>query len=438
VYCPLDDPTPLPQAYSRAAPPLPEAPPLTGDVEADVAIVGGGFTGLCAGLHLAEAGRSVVLVEARGLSSGGSGRAFGQVVPYAKHDERHILRHFGQTVGLRLIAGLAGGPALARALIERHGIACNATTTGLLFAAHSPAAEAGLKARAAFWQERGVALELCDAARTAELVGSRYYAFSLLDRRGFAVNPLAYGHGLAAAAARAGVRLHGQSRATALAREGESWRVRTPGGSVRARTALLATGAYSDDLWPGLRSSVVPMRAHQLVSQPLSDNVRRTVLPDGQSLTDTRRLYSGMRLLPDGRLHMTADGPAFSPTAGVFEAKATRRVRDVFPQIDELRWDESWTGWVDMSGDQYPHLHALAPDLWAAIGLSGRGIAFATLLGRELAWRVLGRPEADFFMPVTPLKPILVRPMATPLVSALMTTYRVQDWLELRSRPAGR
>jgi glycine/D-amino acid oxidase-like deaminating enzyme len=437
MFCPLDDPAALPRAYLHGAPPAPDAPPLQGDVDAEVAVVGGGLAGLSAALHLAEAGASVAVLEAREIASGGSGRAFGQVVPYAKHGEPHLLRHFGPEAGGRIAEALGRGPDLVWELIGRHGIACSAVRNGLLFAAHTDAAKAGLAARAAFWQARGAPVEMLDGAETARLIGSRRYNAALLDRRGGHLNPLAYARGLAAAAQRAGARLHAHSRATALMREGAAgWRLRTARGSLRARSVVVCGGAYSDDLWPGLRRTIIPLRAHQLVTAPLSDNLRRSILPEGQSLTDTRRLYSGVRVLPDGRLHLSVDGPAFGTRGRAYLGKATARVRELFSQLGEPDWQEAWTGWVDMTGDQYPRLHRLAPDAWAVIGLSGRGIAFATLLGREVAFHLLGRGEAERFMPVTEPRRLAIRPVARPLVEALLGWYRARDRAELGARRA--
>ena len=109
-------------------------------------------------------------------------------------------------------------------------------------------------------------------------------------------------------------------------------------------------------------------------------------------------------------------------------------MRDLFPQLGEPDWQEAWTGWVDMTGDQYPRLHRLAPDAWAVIGLSGRGIAFATLLGREVAFHLLGRGEAERFMPVTEPRRLAIRPVARPLVEALLGWYRARDRAELGAR----
>ena len=427
---PRHDPAPLPRTYERLSSPALWAPPLAGEVSADVAIVGGGYTGLSAALRLVENGARVALLEGHVIGWGGAGRAFGQVVPYAKHDAWHITAHFGPTDGERIVDALGSGPEFVFKLIDKYAIACSDTRTGLLFAAHSRASHATLARRVDQLSKRGAPIELLDEAATARAVGSDYYSYSVLDRRGGTLVPLAFVRGLGHAAQRAGVAVYEHSPVVDVARNGATWRVATDKGAVKAGAVVIGTGAYSNDLWPGLRQSIIPMRGHQIVSKPLSPNVLATILPGKQSVTDTRRLYSGLRVLPDGRLHVSADGPAFAHHGQVYRAKAERRVRDVFPQISSLEWEETWTGWVDMTTDQYPHLHELASGLWAAIGFSGRGIAWAMLMGREIAWRILDQPKDKLFMPVTPLRRIGIRPFAAPLVGALMQYYSVLDRME--------
>ena len=433
MHGPLSDAAPLPDTYQGAAPPL-RLPALAGSQRADVAIIGGGITGLSAALHLREAGCSVAVLEGREIGWGGSGRAFGQVVPYAKHNESHVLKAFGPDWGPRLLAGLAAGPELVFGLIARHGMGCELARTGLIFAAHADRAERGLEARAAYWQAHGADVAILRGAELEAQTGTRFYRAGLLDRRGGCINPLAYARGLARAVLSAGGAVHEDSPALSVQQVRGAWQVRTPAGALQADHVVLATDAYTGDLWPGLRRAIVPLRAYQLISRPLPNALRRTVLPGGQALTDTRRLYSGIRLRSDGRLHISVDGPVFS-TAGLPDAAAgTRRVGALFPHLPVPEWEHSVMGWVGMSADQYPHLYRLAPGLTAAQGLSGRGIAFGTLLGQEASRRVLDRPHHEWMLPDTKLRPVRGGVLTRGLVRGLLGSYRILDAIDLRRR----
>jgi L-pipecolate oxidase len=431
MLAPAEDGVALPGVYRAGTRRLAEATPLTRDADADTVIIGAGFTGLSAALHLAEAGRKVVVLEAREIGWGASGRNFGQVVPYTKHSEAHVLSHFGPVYGPRLLEATAKGPDLVFELIEKHNIPCSSVRNGLLFAAHSPTGLQSLERRADYWGQRGAPVKMLDRSRTAALIGSDVYRSALLERRGGTLNPLAYAHGLAAAAVRAGATLHIGARVTELAPIMERWRAVADGGAVTASTAIVATDAYTDGFAPQIRKALIPMRAYQLVSKPLGENVRKTILPQGQSLTDTRRLFSGVRLHEDGRLHCSMDGPAFS-RGRPFLAKLNRRVRKLYPHLGDIAWDEGWSGWVGMTADEYPQLVSAAPGCFSALGYSGRGIALATILGRELARHLTGTPEDELVLPLTAPKPISVRPFAAPLVGSLMTLYRVLDGVDER------
>ncbi len=433
MHSPLDDSQPLGATFARSSRPSLAAAPLQTRIRADVVVVGAGFTGLSAALHLAEGGAKVVVLEANEVAEGGSGRAFGQVVPYTKHGEDAIVARFGPRVGAGIIDLIAGGPELVFGLIEKHRIECEAIYTGLLFGAHTASNAAWLERRARFWQSKGAPVEMLDRNAAEKLTGTRYYPFMLLDRRGGTVNPLGYCRGLAAAAVAAGAQLYERSRATGLGTTPGGWTVETAQGAVEAAEVILATDAYTDGLWPGLAESMVPLRAYHIVSRPLDERLRSQVLPGRQSLTDTRHLYSGIRVRLDGSLHLSCDGPAFRNDARAFREKASRRLADLFPALPRVEWQEEMAGWVGMTIDQYPHLHSLARGMWAAIGLSGRGIAAGTLLGAQAAARVLGKSDEHLTYPVTPLAPIRVRPFSRLLVGSLMNLYRIIDAIELRS-----
>ena len=433
---PPGDPAPLPASYQGGELPLHLPPldlaPLQGVARTDVAVVGSGFTGLSAALHLAEAGCRVTVLEAKVVGWGGSGRAFGQVVPYFKHGDEAVLAAFGPDWGERMIAWAAGGPGMVAGLIARHRIVCEQSSNGLLFAAHAAKAQPGLERRARFWRDRGADVLMLQGGALEAVTGTGFYHAALLDRRGFCVNPLAYARGLARAAIAGGVAIHEASPALSLRAAAGGWQLRTPGGRLDADQVVLATDAYTNGLWPGLSRTIMPLRAYQLVSAPLSHNLRRAVLPGGYALTDTRRLYSGIRLRANGSLHLSVHSPGLRNGGTPDAARATQRVMALFPDLPPPAWASAVAGWVGMSTDQFPHIHRLAPGLLAAIGLSGRGIALGTLLGREAGERVLGRAEAEWMMPDTAPRRIPLKPIAAAGLGALLAVFDRLDRIELR------
>jgi glycine/D-amino acid oxidase-like deaminating enzyme len=427
MYQPLSDRAGPPDVYVRSAPPPPPTTPLEGQRSVAVAVIGGGFTGLSTALHLAEAGVEVAVLEANHIGWGASGRAFGQVVPYLKLSEAAVLQHYGAERGARVIDAVGEGPDLVFELILRHRIECWAIRSGLIFGAHSPSGQRALERRAQLWQQRKAPVEMLDAARCAELIGSSLYHSASLDRRGGNINPFAYARGLAHAAVKAGAVLHTQARVRGLERRDKRWMIDAGNASVTADNVVIATNAYSPALWPGLRESIIPMRGHGFVSEPLSDNVRHTILPERQSLTDTRQLYSGVRMLPDGRLHASAHGPSFGAEPKPDWRRVDARIRRIYPQLGAVKWQQGWSGWVAMTTDHFPRLHELAPGLFAGLGYNGRGIAAATMMGRDLATLVRGKGDEATVFPVVPLRPLGWHRIAPTLIRGLVQVYRVQD-----------
>jgi len=217
MIAPSADPAPLPRSYAMGAP-APETGALDTTVEADVAVIGAGVAGVSTALHLRELGRDVAVLEAGEVGAGGSGRAFGLVVPYAKRDHEEIKRSFGEEAGARSIDAVASGPDLVFGLIARHAIDCEASRNGWVLGAHTEGAAASLATLAAYWQGRGAPVECLDAAATERLVGSRYYPGSLLDRRAGGVNPHAYTRACGRSARLGRAHLHAEPRALPHAR----------------------------------------------------------------------------------------------------------------------------------------------------------------------------------------------------------------------------
>jgi glycine/D-amino acid oxidase-like deaminating enzyme len=189
---------------------------------------------------------------------------------------------------------------------------------------------------------------------------------------------------------------------------------------------VVATNAYSGTLWPKLAHGIVPFLVHGAVTEPLSGDALARILPEGQPLTDTRRLYSGVRKFGQ-RLHVSIDGASFAPGAADPQRMVERRLGELYPWLPTPRVTENWSGWIALTADQYPHIHALADGVWAGIGCNGRGLAMASLLGRDLAQLVRGEAAPDTRFPVTPLRPLWPHDVATFVVAATASAKR---WLD--------
>jgi glycine/D-amino acid oxidase-like deaminating enzyme len=413
--------------WTATANPAPPTPPLEGAAAAEVAVIGGGFTGLSTALHLAERGISVALLEAESPGWGASGRNGGQVIPGLKHDPDELEALFGKERGARLISMAGGAADLVFALIDKHAIACAAQRTGWIQGAHDAAGLKTAHRRAADWASRGAAVEALDQTRIAELLGSEAYLGGLLDRRGGGLHPLNYALGLADAAIRAGARIHGQSRVSRIERRSGEFRLHTEKAVLTARRIVIGTNGYADGLVDPLRRSIVPVSSVQVASRPLSDNVRKTILPEGQVVSDTRRLLLYFRLDAEGRFIMGGRG-AFGER-GILARQADLRAaaERLFPQLGGIDWVHHWGGFVALTKDHLPHLHELEPGIVTGLGYNGRGVAMATAMGRQLAAYASGTPAEELDFPITGLAPIPFHGLRKPALSALTAWYKTRE-----------
>lgn len=417
--------------WSATAREAPTCPALQADARADVAVIGAGYAGLSAALHLAEAGVDVRVLEAEHPGWGASGRNGGQINPGLKDGPARILEAFGAEMGSRMIAMSGGAADLVFELVARHRIDCDATRRGWVRAAHRPDDVRGLHQLAREWEDHGGGVEPLDREAVTRLTGTDTYFGGVIDRRGGTLHPLNYALGLAGAASRAGARVHGQTPVATLDRTSGKWTLHTPGGIVTADRVLICTNAYTRGLHGRLGRSVVPVCSVQVATAPLSENLRASILPEGHHVSDTRRLLLYFRKDPDGRFIMGG--------RGTMRDGSTRRHMDVlkaasvrlFPQLDPAEWRHGWGGLVAITPDHYPHLHELGPGLMAGLGYNGRGVAMATAMGRELARWALGAEPAGLSFPVTPLRPVPFAFARNIAVEAASLRMRLLDRLGL-------
>lgn len=395
--------------WELTAPALPDCPPLTGDARAEVAVVGAGYTGLSAALTLAEAGVSVRVIEAVQPGFGGSGRNVGLVNAGMWVMPEAVVQGLGPVFGNRVLDLLGNAPADVWALVAKHSIACEANPVGNLHCANDAKGLAELRERERQWLARGASVRLLSAEETAAKLGSTAYHGALLDLRAGTIQPLAYARGLAGAALAAGAFIHSQSPVTSLVREGQDWRLTTPGGSVLARKVIMAGDAYAHGPHAGLRGRQVHLPYFNLATVPLTKTQRAAILPEGQGVWDTREILSSYRFDAQGRLVFGSVGALRGAGHAVHRAWSRRALNRLFPSLKGVEFEAEWFGQIGMTDTNLPGFHQLDADIVAISGYNGRGIGPGTVFGRCLAEHVMGqRPVAD--MPL-PLVPVVNRPL---------------------------
>lgn len=381
--------------WAASAPAAPATTTLGDDITADVVIIGGGYTGCSAALHLAEAGRRAVILEAGDIGFGGSGRNVGLVNAGLWTMPEDLLAAAGDVYGDRLLDQLGRAPQLVFDIVEQHGIACEAAHRGTLHCAVGRAGLREITERHRQWSRRGADVELLDAAAAAQMIGSNAYSGALLDRRAGTIQPLAYARGLGAAALRSGAAIFTGSAATGLHDKGAAWQVTTGGGSVTAPWVIAATDAYSNGIWSGLKREQIMLPYFNLATRPLPPDVLKTILPGLQGAWNTKQILSSFRLDAGGRLVFGSVGALRGPGRSIHVRWGERELARIFPQLGAVAFEHIWYGQIGMTDDALPRFHAPARNIVSISGFNGRGIAPGTTFGRDLARLVTGEIGVD-------------------------------------------
>lgn len=416
--------------YAETARPRPTTHVLTGSRNVDVAVIGGGFTGLSSALHLAEKGANVSVLEAHEPGWGASGRNGGQVNPGLKYDPDQIEKDFGPDLGRRMIELSANAPNRVFELIQRYQIECEARQSGTVRAAYAAANADDVRSTAEQCQRRGMPVELLEKEQISQQIGTDRYVCGVIDRRGGQLNPLGYARGLAQAAQQAGATVYGNARVTKVSRAGSKWRLETATGSLAADKLIIGTNGYTDDIWPKLRRSIVPVYSAILATEPLPEKLAREIMPnrpvlyENGSVTVYYRLDAQNRLLMGGRSPMRA---VQIQELGWLQRYTTR----LFPALRDVKWTHCWNGQLAITTDHYPHLHLPAENVAICLGYNGRGVAMSTVMGGELARWATGARASDLDMPVTDLREIPFHAFWKFGASIRIAYGRIRDSLDL-------
>jgi glycine/D-amino acid oxidase-like deaminating enzyme len=404
---------------------------LPSDQRADVIIIGGGILGLTTALQAARVGLSVQVLEAAEIGQGASGLNGGQVIPGLKYDPEWLLEHFGPERGEALVNFAASTADAVFELIRDEKLAVPFKRNGWIQAAHTEAALKAAATRDRQWRARGADVGLLSESEIATLIGARGYLGGWLDRRAGTIDPLAYTAELARIATAAGVKIAEHQKAVKVARRDGTWHVSTESGAqLRAKSVVVATNAYTGDLIPGLAQTIVPLHSFQIATAPLPVDLGATILPEGQAVSDSRRILVYYRKSADGRLVLGGRGRMALPDSSGDWAHLERALLRLYPKLSGVPIEKRWFGRVAMTPDHLPHIHEPEPGLLAVVGCQGRGVGLMTALGERLATYLSNGDARQLPFPVSPIRPIPFHAFRQVGVAATIAWYRVLDALE--------
>jgi gamma-glutamylputrescine oxidase len=418
--------THAPSWYAATSVPAPDRRALAGDRRADVCIVGAGFTGLSAALHLARAGLQVVVLEAHRAGWGASGRNGGQVGSGQRLDQDWIEARLPGDA--RVLWDMAEA---AKALVRGLGATMPGVDwrPGIVHALRKTAEVAEARRYAdRLARDYGYAqIEPLDRAALAALIGTDAYAGGEIDHGAGHIHPLNFALGLAAAAEAAGAVIHERSEVLTLD-HGAPARLRTAQGTVTADHVILACNGYLGRLAPDVAARVMPINNFIVATEPLGD---RAPLARPVAVADSRFVVNYWRQTPDGRL-LFGGGESYGWRFPDIVATVRKPMGRVYPQLADARIDHAWGGTLAITLSRLPCFLRVAPNVLSASGYSGHGVALATMAGKVLAEAVAGQAERFDLMASLPT-PRFPGGAATrwPLLVLAMTWYSMRDRLGL-------
>lgn len=415
-----------PSYYAATAKGAVAYPTLQGEIQADVCIIGGGYMGLSAALHLAEKGVNVVVLEAQLVGFGASGRNGGQVGSGQRQDQDWLRSHYGDDAARRMWGLAEDAKALVKSLIARHQMpvtwADGVATVSRSLSGHSANEAYALSLARDYGYDR---FEVMDRAETAATLGSNAYQGAVIDLGAGHIHPLNYALGLATAASQAGARIFTQSEVHHIT-EGSKPVVQTAQGRVICNQVILAANGYLGGLNRHMAARVMPINNFILATEPLTGLLKRNI-----AVADDRFVVNYWRMSEDGRL-LFGGGESYGYKFPQIIPTVMKPLLRVYPQLKDVAIDYAWGGTLAITMNRMPYFSKLAGNIWAASACSGHGVALSTLAGRIMAEAVTG-PSPDFDLMAQAAPPPFPGGVGfrTSLLALAMTWYALRDRLGL-------
>ncbi len=385
--------TPYPSSYyAFSANPVPARPELVGEVETDVCVIGAGYTGLSTALFLLENGFKVSIVEAAKVGFGASGRNGGQIVNSYSRDIDVIERTVGPKQAQLMGQMAFEGGRIIRERIAKYDIKCDLKDGGV-FAAFTAKQMKHLEAQKKLWERFGhTQLEIMDAKRIREVVKTENYIGGMLDMSGGHIHPLNLALGEAAAVESLGGIIYEQSPAVRIDR-GANPVVHTPQGRVKAKFIVVAGNAYLGNLVPELAAKTMPCGSQVVATEPLSEEVAKSLLPNDYCVEDCNYLLDYFRLTGDRRLIYGGGVVYGAKDPANIEAMIRPMMLKTFPQLKDVKIDFAWTGNFLLTLSRLPQVGRIGDNIYYSQGCSGHGVTYTHLAGKILAEAMRGQAE---------------------------------------------
>ena len=415
-----------PSWYAQSARPGPNCPSLQGEVSADVCVIGAGFTGLSAALHLAERGYSVVVLEAHRVGWGASGRNGGQLGSGQRLEQPELEAKFGMDAARAMWQISEDAKALVKDLVARHKIDC-ALKPGIIHANHRKRYDTDARDLVDHMARHyDYDLKYLDPDALRAEVNSPRYSAGTLDLGAAHLHPLNFARGLAKAVVHAGGQIFELSEVTKVA----AGRVDTQTGHVRAKQVVVACNGYLGGIVENVPTRVMPINNFIIATEPLSDVQVRDLIPNDFAVADSKFVVNYFRFSEDRRLLFggrESYGYRFPKDIRAFVRKA---MVDIFPQTRDLAVEFGWGGTLAITMSRLPYLRRLRADMWSASGYSGHGVGLATISGRIIADAIDGDMARFDVMAAIPAQRFPGgTAMRHPLLVAAMLWYSLRDRL---------
>ncbi|MAX99121.1 MAG: gamma-glutamylputrescine oxidoreductase [Oceanospirillaceae bacterium] len=370
-------------------------PALAESLEADVCVIGAGFTGLSSALHLAERGYSVVVLEGSRIGFGASGRNGGQIVHSYSRDMDFIENHYGTDTANAMGSMAFEGGKIIRRLVKQYDIQCDLKDGGI-FASCNQKQFRGLQHHKALWEKHGNdQLELLDAKQVQDYIGTSRYTGALLDKSGGHIHPLNLTLGEADAIESLGGKIFEDSPVT-FVEQGENPLVKTAKGQVRCKYVMIATNAYVEgigNIFPQLTSKSMPCGTQVITTEPLSEAQQKELLPQDYCVEDSNYLLDYYRLSGEGRLIYGGGVTYGAREPGKIESLIRPKMLKTFPQLKDVKIDYAWTGNFLLTLMRLPQFGRVGNNIFYAQGYSGHGVTSTHLAGELVASAIQGHAE---------------------------------------------